>query len=82
MERCVNVECLINAGLNAISEGSKCVIFQSDYPFEDTFWIEFASKGSKHHSTYDVWKAPSGLFYILKRHCQPDSGALAIFKEI
>lgn len=82
MERYIDAECLISAGLNEAVEGSKYVICQSDYPYKDTFWIEFGSKGSKHHATYDVWKAPSGVFYILKRHCQPESGVLAIFKEV
>lgn len=83
----IKLKCLFSATAlkdNPFNEGWDYLVDASNWPYPNTITLSILVPRNYGTvmATYDVWKAPSGLYYVLKRHCQPWDGALAVFEEV
>lgn len=81
----IKLKCIFANQEIHLFEGLTYTATSSDWPYPDTIHMYVRAKANSNQRgmlSYDVWKAPSGLYYILKRHCQPWDGVHAVFEEV
>lgn len=78
----VKLKCIFSNGRLKLTEGREYIAQVSHWPYPDQFFMYVGDSDGKTCVAVDVWKAPSGLYYILKRHCQPWDGIFAMFEEV